>query len=71
MSKPRKPRRKPLNVDAVIEMAAFRNHMRAIAAESRRQERLHAPWKRIVGKLVVTAITLGFASIVIAHAMAG
>ena len=71
MTKPRKPRKPKMNIDAVIEMAEFRNHMRAIAAESRRQQRLAAPWRRIVGKLTVTAIVFGFASLVIAHAMAG
>jgi len=81
MSKPktttRKPRarngshrRKPMNVDAVIEMAAFRNHMRAMAAERQAFNRRNAPWRRIAAKLVALAIVGSITTVLVAHAMA-
>jgi len=59
-----------MNVNAVIEMAQFRNDMRALSAQRRALEKANAPWKRITAKLVTTALMMGFGSIVIAHAWA-
>jgi hypothetical protein len=69
-TKPRKARRKPLNVDAVIAMVEFRDHMRQQAEARRQFERANAAWWRITAKLVTLVIVLGFSAVVIAHAMA-
>jgi len=70
MAKSRKPRRKPMNVNAVIEMAGFRHHMRQLAAQRRAFEKANAPWKRIVGKLVALLIVGSIATVLVAHAIA-
>ena len=70
MSKPRKPRRKPMNVDAVIAMAEFRNVMRQQAYERQAFARRNATWRRITAKLVALAIVGGITTVIVAHAMA-
>ena len=74
MSKPktttRKPRRKAMNVNAVIEMAAFAHDMRRMAAERQAFARRNAPWRRIAGKLVALVIVSAITTVIVAHAIA-
>jgi hypothetical protein len=59
-----------MNVNAVVEAAMFRNHMRSMAAKRQAFDKANAPWKRIAVKLVTLLIVGGITFVVVAHAMA-
>jgi hypothetical protein len=74
MSKPktttRKPRRKAMNVNAVIEMAEFRHHMRSMARQRQAFAKANAPWRRIAAKLVTLVIVGGISAVLVSHHLA-
>jgi len=59
-----------MNINAVIEAAEFRLHMRELADQRQAFARRNATWRRITAKLALLAIVGGFTFVVVAHALA-